>query len=57
MNSEQAAKLVDIMERAGAHRRNTYRIYERYKAAIRQLELTPEEYEHAVRRLAVALKI
>ena len=57
MNTSQALKIKDIMERAENQIKGNYRVYENLKREIDKLELRPEEREASVRRMAKILKV
>lgn len=54
---EKNTRLETILERARRDAKGNYSIYHTYRRMIEELELTPKEFEKAVRRLADILEV
>lgn len=57
MDKNKLEKLEDILKRAKKDEKNNYLIYHTYRHCIDLLELNPNEYEKAIRRLLNILRL
>lgn len=57
MDKNKLEKLEDILKRAEKDEKNNYSIYHTYRHCIDLLELNPNEYEKAIRRLLNILRL
>lgn len=50
-------KLSSILEQAKLDRKGDYSIYHNYRRLLEELELSPKDFEQAVRKLSNILKV
>lgn len=57
MNTQKRERLNVILAQAGRDIKGNYQIYHSYKRMLDDLELSPKDYERAVRKLFAVLKV
>lgn len=57
MNTQKRERLNVILAQAGRDIKGNYQIYHSYKRMLDDLELSPKDYERAVRKLSAVLKV
>ncbi len=57
MRERELQKIQRVLASANRDKKSDLRVYEYYKRHLQELEITPREYERAVRKLANVLRV
>lgn len=57
MREKELYKIQRILASARRDKKNDLRVYDYYKRRLQELDITPQEYEWAVRKLANMLRV
>ena len=57
MRERELQKIQRVLASARRDKKGDLRVYEYYKRRLQELEITPREYEQAVRKLANVLRV